>query len=302
MDTQMSPPLNVVIGIATAGRREQMPLTLAQIARQRQLPQRVVICPAGPDDYDAATAPALGCPVDVMHGPRGSSAQRNAIIEACPDADVLVFLDDDFYPAFDYVQQVTALFAAHPDIVVATNHPVRDGATGPGIPHDEAVRLIDALPPASDAAPRISNTYGGYGCNMSIRMAALRAHGVRFDTNLPLYGWLEDIDLSRRMSPHGRVVQCNALRGVHLATKRGRTSGLRFGYSQIANPLYLLKKGSMSREYALRQIVKNVAKNLARAAWPEPWVDRRGRLRGNLVAVFDWLRGRLDPRRVQMLE
>ncbi|HJW13006.1 MAG TPA: glycosyltransferase [Albitalea sp.] len=294
--------MNVVIGIATAGRREQMRLTLAQIARQQRLPDRIVICPAGADDYDDAAAPAIACPVDVVRGPRGLTAQRNAILAACCDADIVVFMDDDFYPAPDYVEQVIALFGDHPDIVVATNHPVRDGATGPGIPHDEAVRIVDSLPAPAQAAPRISHTYGGYGCNMSVRVATAHAHRVHFDTNLPLYGWLEDIDFSRRMSPHGRVVQCNALRGVHLATKRGRTSGLRFGYSQIANPLYLLGKGSMSREYAWRQIGRNVAKNLARAAWPEPWVDRRGRLRGNLVAVFDWLRGRLDPRRVQMLE
>jgi len=298
----MNAALKVVIGIATAGRREQMPLTLAQFASQELMPQRVVVCPAGPDDYDAAAAPVLGCPIEVVHGQRGLTSQRNTIIDACADADVLVFMDDDFYPAPDYVRQVAALFGAHPDIVVATNHPVRDGATGPGIPHDEAVRLIDALPAPGQGPARISSTYGGYGCNMSIRVASAHAHGVRFDTNLPLYGWLEDIDFSRRMSPHGRVVACNLLRGVHLATKRGRTSGLRFGYSQIANPVYLLGKGSMSHGYAWRHIGKNVAKNMARSIWPEPWVDRRGRLRGNLVAVLDWLRGRLHPRRVLQLE
>jgi GT2 family glycosyltransferase len=298
----MTTETNVVIGIATAGRREQMKLTLAQLAHQQQLPRRIVVCPAGADDFDEAAVPALGCPVDVVRGPRGLTAQRNTILAACDDADVLIFLDDDFYPAPDYVRQVATLFAAHPDIVVATNHPVRDGATGPGIPHAEAVELIEAMPASPDAAPRISDTYGGYGCNMAIRMAPVRAHGVLFDVNLPLYGWLEDIDFSRRMAAHGRVVHCSPLRGVHLATKRGRTSGLRFGYSQVANPLYLLGKGSMSRGYTWRHISKNVAKNLARFAWPEPWVDRRGRLRGNLIAVGDWLRGRLDPRRVVQLE
>lgn len=293
--------LSVVVGIATTGRREQMKLTLAQLARQRRLPQRIVICPARADDLDDAQAPAIGCPVQVVRGPRGLTAQRNTIFAACPDADVVIFFDDDFYPAPDYVQQVSALFAAHPDVVVATNHPVRDGATGPGIPHEEAVRLIASLPAPPQGAP-VKDTYGAYGCNMSVRMAPVRRHGLLFDVNLPLYGWLEDIDFSRRLATHGRVVRHAGLRGVHLGTKCGRASGLRLGYSQIANPLYLLRKGSMSRRYAWRHILRNLAKNLARLAWPEPWVDRRGRLRGNLIALADGLRRRLDPRRVEQLE
>jgi glycosyltransferase involved in cell wall biosynthesis len=294
--------LKLAVGIATVGRREQMPLTLAQLARQQLAPERIVVCPASPADYDIAATPALPCPVEVLPGPRGLTAQRNRILEACPDIDVLVFIDDDYYPAPDYLAQVAALFDAFPDIVVATHHPLRDGATGPGIPHAEAVDLIDTLPPADGLPRRIRDTYGGYGCNMSVRVATAQSACVRFDTNLPLYGWLEDIDFSRRMSLHGRVVTCNRLRGVHLATKRGRTSGLRFGYSQVANPLYLLGKGSMSHGYAWRHIVKNVAKNAARSVWPEPWVDRRGRLRGNLVAALDGLLGRLDPRRVVQLD
>ena len=296
----MSLEPTIVVGIATAGRREQLRLTLAQLAHQSRLPQRVVVCPAGADDFDEADVPALGCPIEVVRGPRGLTSQRNTIIQACADADLLVFFDDDFYPAPDYVQQVAALFAAHPEIVVATNQPVRDGATGPGIAHADAVALIAALA-AETGAARVYDTYGGYGCNMSVRLQPVREHGVWFDVKLPQYGWLEDIDSSRRMAAHGRVAQSSALRGVHLATKRGRSSGLRLGYSQIANPLYLIGKGSMSRRYGWRHMAKNFAKNLARCAWPEPWVDRRGRLHGNLIALGDWLRGRLDPRRIEQL-
>lgn len=299
----MNTPLKVVIGIATAGRREQMRLTLAEIALQRTPPARVVICPAEPADCDEPAAQAaLTCPVTLVHGPRGLTAQRNTILAACDDADVLIFLDDDFYPAHDYVEQVAHLFASQPDLVVATNQPLLDGATGPGIEPDEAKRIVGALTPWSQALPPLQPTYGGYGCNMSIRMAPVRRHGLGFDETLPLYGWLEDIDFSRRIAPHGRIANCAALRGVHLATKRGRNSGLRFGYSQVANPVYLLRKGSMSLSYALRQMGRNLAKNLARAPWPEPWVDRRGRLKGNLLALRDLLRGSLDPRRISELK
>lgn len=41
--------------------------------------------------------------------------------------------------------------------------------------------------------------------------------------------------------------------------------------------------------------------NFTRAAWPEPFVDRRGRARGNLIAIADLLRGRLEPERAARL-
>lgn len=291
----------LAIGIATAGRRAQMPRTLAQLARQLLPPRRIVVCPASADDFDADGVPPLPFPLQVLTGPRGLTRQRNRILESCADVDVLVFLDDDFYPAPDYLREVAALFAAHADIVVATNHPLRDGATGPGISHEQAIEILAAQAQGRRAPAQLKATYGGYGCNMAIRVAPALAQGVRFDANLPLYGWLEDIDFSRRMAAHGRIVNCSSLLGVHLAVKHGRTSGLRFGYSQVANPLYLLRKGTLSAPYSLRHLARNVAKNLLHALRPEPWVDRRGRLRGNLIAFGDLLRGRLDPRRIQNL-
>jgi GT2 family glycosyltransferase len=126
----------------------------------------------------------------------------------------------------------------------------------------------------------------------------MRAHRLAFDEALPLYGWYEDIDLCRRLAPHGRIVRVPAARGVHLGTKLGRTSGLRLGYSQIANPAYLARKGSYAWRRAAASMARNLAANLARSAAPEPWVDRSGRLRGNLIALSDLLRGRADPGRI----
>ena len=55
---------------------------------------------------------------------------------------------------------------------------------------------------------------------MAIRMSA--AQGMRFDENLPLYGWQEDIDFTRRLGRHGRQVSTGAVTGVHLGG-HGRT-------------------------------------------------------------------------------
>lgn len=298
---QQRAPLRVAVGIPTAGRREQMSRTLRQLAMQHRTPDGVFISPATPADFDEADASTLPCPVQVLHGQQGLTRQRNQILASAHGFDVLVYFDDDFYPQPDYLQQVVALFESQPDIVVATNQPQADGAVGPGLSHDEALRALERHAGESTTLSTVP-TYGGYGCNMAVRLAPVVEHGLRFDERLPLYGWLEDIDFTRHLAPHGRIVKCAALRGVHLGTKRGRTSGLRLGYSQVANPVYMLRKGSLSFDYAMRQLGRNVIKNVARAAWPEPWVDRRGRLKGNFIALVDLLRGRIEPDRIQDLK
>ena len=133
---------------------------------------------------------------------------------------------------------------------------------------------------------------------MAFRVAAIARDATRFDESLPLYAWQEDVDFCRRLAPHGRVVQSPALRGVHLGSKNGRSSGLRLGYSQIANPLYLAGKGSVGRGWALRLMARNLGANLAGSLRRPGLVDRRGRLRGNLLAFRDLVRRRISPGRI----
>jgi GT2 family glycosyltransferase len=132
---------------------------------------------------------------------------------------------------------------------------------------------------------------------MAVRTSAVQEGDVAFDEALPLYGWLEDVDFSRRLGRYGRIVRSEAARGVHLGVKSGRQSGVRLGYSQIANPLYLVRKGSLDRSRAFQQMGHNIAMNLVFSLRPEPYIDRWGRLRGNIKAIKDLLRGRLHPER-----
>jgi hypothetical protein len=73
--------------------------------------------------------------------------------------------------------------------------------------------------------------------------------------------------------------------GVHLGVKGGCTSGVRYGYSQIANPYYLWRKGTTRAGGALSQMVRNVLVNIMKSIKPEPWIDRRGRAFGNTNAI-----------------
>jgi hypothetical protein len=51
-----------------------------------------------------------------------------------------------------------------------------------------------------------------------------------------------EVKPSRRLAVFGTVVRITSARGVHLGAKLGRGSGVRLGYSQVANPLYVAHK------------------------------------------------------------
>ena len=254
-----------------------------------------------PASVQVADAPAgldhTGMQV-ILCARKGSCAQRNIGIDALIDgSDLIVFMDDDFVPAPDYFAQLEQFFEAAPDAVGVTGQVLADGVTGPGISRDGALEIIGRdLAETGTRAPDVRLRRGMYGCNMAVRARAL--NGLRFDERLPLYGWLEDLDLSTQLARRGGLFHASALRGVHRGVKRGRTSGVRFGYSQIANPLYLLVRGRAPVHYAFANIGRNLAANLLRVRKPEPWVDRKGRLKGNGLAALDLIRGRLKPERI----
>jgi GT2 family glycosyltransferase len=285
--------LNIVIGIPTVGRAPILRETLRALARQSRRADRIIVCGTKPSDVVGA-ADIHGA--EVLLSSPGLPAQRNALIAAAPQADIMVFFDDDFLPDPDYLAAIERDMAGDPTIVVATGLVLKDGIGGPGLAVNEAEAVLRTARPSPLG---VLPTFSGYGCNMAVRLTTMRQHGLRFDERLPLYGWQEDVDLSRRLAAYGHVVKIDAACGVHLGVKQGRNSGVRLGYSQVANPLYLAGKGAgYPLMRALEHIGRNMAMNIIHAARPEPYVDRRGRLRGNLLALADLIRRRMVPERV----
>src|SRR4051812_27434800 len=104
--------MRLAIGIATRGRAAIVAETLAELERQTRRPDRVIVCHVAPEDVGA---PHPG--VAYIRSPAGLPRQRNAILDAAADCDILLFLDDDFLPAPDYLRVTEAVFAARPDCV-----------------------------------------------------------------------------------------------------------------------------------------------------------------------------------------
>jgi GT2 family glycosyltransferase len=293
--------MKITVIIATFGRQDVLDRMLSFLERQRRLPDAVIV--SAPDESHIGRRDSAAFPLSFTFGARGSCAQRNKAIDAAlGQTDVITFFDDDFLPSTDYLQVLERALGAHPDWAVLRGEAIADGAMGAGFPFEEGLATLQeeeehrALRPPEE---RFADHVGGYGCNMSIRAACVGE--TRFDERLPLYGWQEDIDFTSRLGAKGRVIGMNTLYGVHLGTKSGRVSGVRFGYSQLINPIYLVRKGTMPASFALNLIWRNIAANTVKSLWPEPYIDRRGRLKGNLLAALDLARGRIEPEQILKL-
>lgn len=289
----------IAVIVASLGRPESLTTLLDALSGQSRPPDRVILsitdpsdAPSNLADHDHASA---------ILSPKGSCVQRNRALDLLTDAaDVIFFLDDDYLPSRFAIERGAALIEQHEDLAGACGDLLADGIGGPGLSVADAAELIsdyDRRP-----APPIEPSHdlsGLYGCNMVFRASAIR--GVRFDERLPLYGWQEDIDFAARVRANGRIVRTFCFAGVHRGEKRGRSSGVRVGYSQVVNPVYLVRKGTMGARYARKIIWRNVAANHVRALRPEPWVDRLGRVRGNWLGLIDLIRGRVEPERILQL-
>ncbi len=288
--------MRVAVGVPTGGRRETLTEMLREVAKQKRPADVVVVCASNSGDVDQTVVRALPCPTIVIYASSGLTHKRNAILREVGDMDAIVFFDDDFFPAANYLQNVETLLLEQTSVVAMSGTPIADGINGPGISPNEARKLIAATP-GIDRGP-IPADYGTYGCNMVFRLQPVREQGLAFDEALPMYGWQEDIDFSRQLAPFGRIVRARSLTGVHLGAKKGRTSGVRFGYSQVANPIYLIRKGTLSLSFGGKTMLKNVTANAIRSWRPETHIDRAGRLKGNMIAIADLIRGQLHPRRI----
>jgi GT2 family glycosyltransferase len=273
---------------------------LSAIQSQSRLPEEIVLSVVEPSDVPDLSKLKLPT-TKVIYGEAGSCAQRNRGIDYLRHkVDVILFLDDDFWLGSNYIDQLKRIFEADPTIVGVTGYVISDGATSCGHTVSEAERLIadyEAKRPA--VSPRIKEIADAYGCNMAFRSDIIDR--IRFDERLPLYGWQEDVDFSAQLRSLGPIVWTDKIWGVHLGTKVGKTSGVRFGYSQVINPFYIVKKGNMSAKRAAILVLKNILANMVKSIAPESYIDRRGRLRGNLIGLLHLVTGRLNPEYVLSL-
>jgi GT2 family glycosyltransferase len=289
--------MKISIVVASMNRSQEIAQLLERLAVQTLQPHAIVL--SVPTENDLP--PVVPAGVQTVLGPKGLTLQRNRGLDmVLADCDVVMFYDDDFLPAKTSLAGVAQLFADHPDIVSATGTVLVDGVRGGGISFETGMQAVLAFEANHPPPLEIMDYNGAYGCNMAFRAAAI--NDMRFDENLPLHGWQEDIDFSNRLRHRGRLVKTNAFVGVHRGVNKGRSPGVPLGFAQIVNPAYLVKKGAITPKKARQLMLRCFVANHLKSFRPEPEIDRRGRLRGNWYGIFHLLRGRSDPMTILTLK
>jgi GT2 family glycosyltransferase len=227
----------------------------------------------------------------VLSGIQGTCAQRNAAAKVVQTPYTL-FLDDDVELAANFIESMERLLDHDTDAVAATGFLVIDGARGDGGLERSVARSY-----AMNYVREQANYDHGEGQNIFVRSQVFEK--VLFDENLPLYGWLEDLDFATNILRYGRIIMNTETCWAHIGTPGGRTTGLRFGYSQVVNPFYLWRKNGkpgLTRVifgHWLRYLAYNYRRELIKH--PNDRSDRAGRLTGNMIALRHVLAGKVDP-------
>ena len=298
VNANVQTPMRIAVVVATIGRPAEVSELLRQLLAQTHPASAIIISINETQDLP----PEIPDGVQIVAGPKGLPAQRNrGMAKVLSDCDLLAFFDDDYLPSIHALAGIDRLFTRFPELVGVNGILLADGINSAGIVYEDAIVMLKEHDKHSlSFEPRVLRKLAGlYGCNMVYRASAIEH--TRFDEKLPLYGWQEDVDFAAQLLPRGLLVATDAFVGVHRGVKSARTSGLKFGYSQIVNPIYLSRKGTMKPWYAAQLILCNLAANHVRALRPEPWVDRKGRLLGNWLGIRDVLMRRDDPRHILSL-
>lgn len=289
----------VALVICSVGRPGIVAELVPWLTRQTTKPSEIVFVVTRRDDLpDDAVLEPLGA--RIVYSEKGLPRQRNRGLDSVlAQCDAVFFIDDDYLPAPDAFAGIARAMAAFPKAAGFTGRLLADGIHTGGVTLDEAGDLLADYEAAGGAplqpAALARNLVGLYGCNMVYRCAAIG--NTRFDEALPLYGWQEDVDFAARLP--GEKIRTDAFAGVHCGTSSGReTSGFMLGYSQVANPVYLMRKGSLPRRFALSLMLRNVLANHLKTLRPEAWIDRHGRACGNRRAFFEVLSGKASPGRI----
>lgn len=290
--------LTTTVVICTLGRPAILHATVRSLLRQTKQPSKILL---GICDDVSVSAETKAVPlIEVVRCPRmGTSAQRNACLQRVTTSYTL-FIDDDVELKPNYIESMELLLDREKQIAIAMGELIADGARNDiGYTHAQAESFL-----AQHASSgKVTSLETAISCSFFVRTALFDE--VRFDERLPLYGWLEDLDFCTQAKQRGMIVQNGFTASVHLGATTGRTSGVRFGYSQIANPFYLWRKGgepTLGRvlvKFWLRLVVANVVRSIFPGNSKR--IDRPGRLKGNLLAFRDLVRNKMAPERILLL-
>jgi hypothetical protein len=295
---------DLALVIASTGREQILLSTVRSVLLRKHVPEQIILVGATEGDIpfvqsDRTEIVSLRSPV------KGASHQRNFGIRNIREGIRFVsFLDDDCEVHDAYFLEVARCFSNNTNLAAFSGYVMRNG----NIEREVGREILDShvIPEGMPAYGFLKDKWPGlYGCAMNFRYK----HLVReeFDENLVKYSLGEDTEIGFRMRRYGDVGGSARCPVVHLACSGGRGSEVKLGYSQIANYYYFVRKGIgyPKRKFISQNLlglpITNFIGILRESSRGPHTVDRKGRLKGNLLAIYDLLRGKIHPSRIDQL-
>jgi GT2 family glycosyltransferase len=287
------PDQNVAVLISTKGRPALVRDLVERLKKQTRPPDRIFI--VGSHAHDLALLDRNDPTLTFFVGREGRGARLNDAMDAAGrDYRTLVFFDDDFLPSRFWIEQAEALLSSAPEVIAVTGAIVAGGFDTRGVDPIDAEAIIDVREGFPIEGPVLNSDFGLLGCNMAIRADGIE--DLRMDESMPAGGLLADVDFCARIAKRGRVGRAPQMAGVKMDIKLRILDGREVGRAQMINAAYLARKGTFSHIFAVRFMARTFWANFLRAFAPESYIDRTGRMFGNMVGLFALLNPATLPR------
>jgi glycosyltransferase involved in cell wall biosynthesis len=295
--------LRVTCIIPTVGRRDELRKMLESLAVQSRLPDEVIVVG---DDIGDLLSEFRTLRARFIHQPRASAAEnRNAGAAASdPTTDLLAFLDDDIVLEPEAFTAMLRFWESGPaDLGGASfnwvNHPAMPV---PRLKRMALTRMLGLYSGHKGAVARsgFQTTYGYVKADVLgswlpsgavvYRKRAFTEYG--FDNWFEGYSYLEDLDLSYRISRRYKLAMVSDARINHYPSGTGRLDNYQFGKKEILNRLWFVRKhAELSLGRCYLGLVLRTFLNLWSMVGERDW-HRLERVAGNLVGLVASLRPR----------
>jgi GT2 family glycosyltransferase len=300
----------VSVIIPTIGRRDDLRKMLRSLAEQSRLPDEVII--VGEDVGDVPSEFCTLRPRFIYQPGSSASHNRNAGAAASdPTSDLLAFLDDDMVLEPEALAAMMRFWeSGPPDLGGAgfnwVNHPPMP------VPRLKRTALAKRLGLYSDQKGAVvrsgfQTTYGYVDTDMlgswlpsgAVVYPKTIFMEYGFDNWFEGYSYLEDLDLSYRVSRRYKLAMVSNARINHYPSGTGRPGDVLFGKKEVLNRLWFVRKHQeLSVGLCYVALAIRMALNLL-AAIRERDIRSLGRVAGNMAGLAASL-GSLSPQPLKL--